>query len=76
MRRADKMQHWLAETLTGRAECVSYATFFLFWLNALAVFVCWCDCPAFAWQSSFLVMFLLNVKAVSMLQNLFGLRLA
>jgi len=36
MRCADKMQHWLAETLAGRAECVSHAIFFIFWLNPSA----------------------------------------
>jgi len=39
MRCADKMQHWLAETLAGRAECDSHAKFFIFWLNAPAVCV-------------------------------------
>ena len=38
--------------------------------------VCWCDCPAFAWQSAFLTMISLNMRAVVMLQNLFGLGLA
>jgi len=38
--------------------------------------VCLCDCPAFAWQSVFLVMFLSNMRAVFMLQNLVCLRLA
>jgi len=39
MRCADKIQHWLAETLAGRAECVSHAIFFIFWLNATAIYV-------------------------------------
>ena len=39
MRCADKMQHSLAETLAGRAECVSHEIFFIFWLNAPAMCV-------------------------------------
>jgi len=33
------MQHWLADTLAGRVECVSHAIFFIFWLNAPVVCV-------------------------------------
>jgi len=34
IRRGDEMQHWLLETLGGRAECVAHAIFFTFWQNA------------------------------------------
>ena len=37
MRCVDSMQHWLDETLASRAEYVSHAIFFIFWLNVLAV---------------------------------------
>ena len=37
---------------------------------------CWCDCPAFASQSAFLVMCFLKMRALFLLQNLFGLGLA
>jgi len=44
MRYADNMQHWLAESLAGRVECVSHAIFFILRLNAPAVCVCVCVC--------------------------------
>ena len=75
MRCADNIQHYLAETLAGRAKWFSYAIFSYSGRMRLLT-ACWCDCPAFGWQSAFLVMFLLNMRAVFMLQNLFGLGLA
>jgi len=36
---ADKMQHWLTETLAGRSECVCHAIFLIFGLNTPAVCV-------------------------------------
>jgi len=75
MRCADKMQHWLAETLVGRVECVSHAIFFIFWLNAPVVCVlmrlsglCLAECVSGN--------VLLKMQAIFMLQNLFGLGLA
>ena len=68
LRCADKMQHWLAETLAGRGVFLMRYFSYSGWMRLLSV--CWCDCPAFAWQSAFLVMFLLNMRAVFMLQNL------
>ena len=37
MRCAVNMQHLLPENFACRAECISHAMFFLFWLNAPAV---------------------------------------